>query len=238
MSELYYHFVGANKRLRFDMESVEVGQTLHFHSEPILGERGFHASERPLEALKHAPSDAEWLCGVRLGGTVIHGHGESVATELTVVWILNVRKLLVEFALWNVDQAFHAIRKIGIEPDKRSIEAIRVLRLWLADKAAKEELIAAADAARAAADAAYADADDAYAADAAYADAAYAAARAADAAARAVDAAANDAYAAVRILEVVARCLDVVAAYGSTYYAARESQNEQLEKMIRISKGA
>src|SRR5690554_19966 len=111
MSELYYHFVAANKRLRFDMKSVEVsaGKTLHFDGQPVLGEQGFHASKRPLDALYYAPSDAEWLCGVRLSGTVIHGTGASVATERTVVWMLNVRKLLVEFALWNVEQAFEAI---------------------------------------------------------------------------------------------------------------------------------
>src|SRR5690606_24249805 len=154
--ELYYHFVAANKRLRFDMKSVEVsvGQTLHFDGEPVLCEQGFHSSKRPLDALRYAPSDAEWLCGVRLGGTIIHDEDKSVATERTVVWMLNVRKLLVEFALWNTEQAFHAIRKIGIEPDERSVEAVRLVRLWLVDKASKEELIAAVDAADSAARAA------------------------------------------------------------------------------------
>src|SRR5690606_13111526 len=135
------------------------------------------------DALKYAPDDSEWLCGVRLSGTVIHDADKSVATERTVVWMLNVRRLLVEFALWNVEQAFEAIRKIGIEPDERSIEAIRIVRLWLVDKATKEELIAAADAAAGAA------ADAAYAADAAVYTAADAAAYAADAAAHAADAA-------------------------------------------------
>lgn len=147
MSELYYHFVSANKRLRkgSEHENIEVvpGLKLVFNGNPILCEQGFHASKRPLDALKYAPSDAEWLCGVHLGGTIVHDKDKSVATERTVVWMLNVRKLLVEFALWNAEQAFQAIRKIGIEPDERSIEAVRVVRLWLADKASKEELSAA-----------------------------------------------------------------------------------------------
>src|SRR5690606_34811669 len=151
MSELYYHFVSANKRLRkgSEHEDIEVvpGLKLVFDGEPILGELGFHASERPLDALYHAPSDAEWLCVVRLSGTIIHGAGKSVATERTVVWMLNVRKLLVEFALWNTEQAFEAIRKVGFEPDERSVKAVRVGRLWLADEASKEELLAAATAA-------------------------------------------------------------------------------------------
>lgn len=231
--KIYYHFVGANKRLRFVTESsVEVGQTLHFNGEPVLGERGFHANERPLDALRCAPADAHWLCAVRLGGTVIHGTGVSVATECTVERMVNVRKLLVQFALWNAEQAFRAIRKIMFEPDERSVEAIRVARLWLADEATKEELIAAATSARAAANDAYADADDAYAADAAYADAAYAAARAADAAAYAINAAADDTHVAARVIDAVTRATNVVAAYGSTYYAARESKHKQLEKMI------
>jgi hypothetical protein len=254
MSELYYHFVSANKRLRkgSEHEDIEVvpGLKLVFDGEPVLGERGFHASERPLDALYHAPSDAEWLCGVRLSGTIIHGAGKSVATERTVVWMLNVRKLLVEFALWNAEQAFEAIRKIGIEPDERSIESVRVLRLWLADKATKEELIAAVDdadaAARAAADAARAAADAVDAADAAYtaayaagaaADAARAAAyaaRAAGAAADAVDAAYTAAYAADAAADAAARAAYAAADADDADAAARESQNEQLEKMIRV----
>jgi hypothetical protein len=230
----YYHFIGANKHLRFDLQDTEVsvGLKLTFNGDPILCEQGLHASARPLDALRYAPLDSEWLCIVELGGTVVHGAGKSVATECTVVWMLNVRKLLVEFALWNVEQAFQAVRKVGIEPDERSIEAVRILRLWLMDKASKEELIAAATAARAAANDAYADADDAYAADAAYADAAYSAARAADAAARAVDAAADDTYAAACVIDVVARAIDVIGAYVGTYYAARAAQNGQLESMI------
>jgi hypothetical protein len=237
MSELYYHFVSANKRLRkgSEHEDIEVvpGLKLVFNGEPVLGERGFHASKRPLNALYYAPSDAEWLCGVRLGGTIVHDKDKSVATERTVVWMLNARKLLVEFALWNAEQAFEAIRKIGIEPDERSIEAIRVVRLWLTDKATKEELIAAADAARAAAYAVYAAADAAAYTDA---DAVYAAA---DAAARAADAAAYAAGAAARAADAAAYAAGAAAdaaadaAYAATYAAARESQNEQLEKMIR-----
>src|SRR5690606_17314440 len=149
-------------------------------------------------ALYYAPSDAHWLCAVRLGGTVIHGHGKSVATERTVVWMLPVRKLLVEFALWNTEQAFEAIRKVGFEPDERSVKAVRVGRLWLADEASKEELLAAATAARAAARAATC-----------------AAARAAHAAAHAAARAAADAYAAAAAAGAAARAAPRAAA-GAT----------------------
>jgi hypothetical protein len=164
---IYYHFVSANKRLRYDAQDTEVAVGLKLATdEPIaLCEYGFHASKDALDALKDAPADAEWLCGVTLGGSVIHGDDKVVASERTVVWMLNVRKLLVEFAAWNVEQAFEAVRKLGIEPDARSIEAANVVRLWLVDKATDEEVRAAARAARAAADAAHA----AAAADAAYA---------------------------------------------------------------------
>ena len=173
---MYYHFVSANKRLRYDLKDIEVsvGMKLAFEGEPILCEQGLHASVRALDALRYAPPDAQWLCGVTLSGTVVHGEGKSAATERTIVWILNVRKLLVEFALWNAEQAFAAIRAIGLQPDERSIEAVRVVRLWLVDGVSEDELSAAADAA----------------------DAAYAAARAAYAAARAAARAADVAYAA------------------------------------------
>jgi hypothetical protein len=49
-----------------------------------------------VDALKYAPADAEWLCGVTLGGSVIHGDDKVVASEWTVVWMLNVRKALAD----------------------------------------------------------------------------------------------------------------------------------------------
>src|SRR5690606_25666329 len=138
VSQIYYLFVASDKQPRFD-------------GEPGLYGHDLHAAERPLDALYSASSDAEWLYIVRLGSFTTH-NDDKVAAEGTVITILNARGLLVEFALWNAEQAFEAVRKLGIEPDKHSIEAVRVARLWLEGRTSKEELLTAAAEARVAAD--------------------------------------------------------------------------------------
>lgn len=244
VNQIYYLFVASDKQPRFD-------------GEPALGERGFHAAERPLDALYSASSDAEWLYIVRLGSFIAH-NDDKVAAEGTVITILNARGLLVEFALWNAEQAFEAVRKLGIEPDKRSIEAVRVARLWLEGKANKEELFTAAAAARVAADVA------ATTATSTSTRAAYAAAAATRAAARATTgvtsvAAATATYAAADAAVDTADAATYAAAYATAYAAdvaatrtaaravvgangvaasdtardaARAAQNGQLEQMI------
>src|SRR5574341_433419 len=87
--EIYYHFVAADKHLRYDHQDTEVtvGLTLKTDKPIALCESGFHASKRALDALRYAPPDAEWLCGVTLDGTIIHDSDKSVASERTVIWM-------------------------------------------------------------------------------------------------------------------------------------------------------
>ena len=151
--QIYYHFVQANKHLGYDRSEQEVypGLTLKTEKPIALCDYGFHASQRPLDALKNAPSNTGWLCGVTLGADVIHGNDKAVSSERTVVWMLKVDKLLIEFACWCAEQAFDVVRTMGVEPDPRSIEAVRITRLWLVDQATDAERAAARAAAREAA---------------------------------------------------------------------------------------
>jgi hypothetical protein len=210
-----WHFLNYGMRLGYgDNRPVEVRKTLTITGEPRLCERGLHASERLIDALKYAQKPL--ISRVRLGGTIVKGDDKLVASERTTLWVLDCEKILHEFACRC---AVRALKKAKVT-DPRCYRAIEVKRLWLDWKATTEELKSARDAATAAASAYAAAADAAYAAYAAAADAAYAAASAyaADAAYAAASAAAS------------------AAAYAAYAAAARNSernwQNRILTNMI------
>ena len=93
----YYHFLPEDKKLRFgDNREVKLGQTITVDCEPELCYSGLHASKRLIDALDYAPGPI--LTKVTLGGTVIHGHDKSVATERTIIAIADVSYILREFA--------------------------------------------------------------------------------------------------------------------------------------------
>ena len=146
-----YHFVGADQRERFgSRRKIEAGKTYRIKGPPALCEHGLHASKRIIDALSYAPPDAKYLCGVELDDTILLDSDKAVATQRTVLWMLDVETLLHEFACWCAEQALKAERKAGRESDPRSWNALRVKRLWLKGKSTDKELAAAWAAARAA----------------------------------------------------------------------------------------
>ncbi len=216
---------------------VVAGQTLKVKPPVELCEHGYHASISALDALQYAPGMILQRCV--LWGDVEHGQDKLVASNRTCLWVVDATNAILEFACWCAEQAFDEIRKIGLEPDQRSVHAVNVVRLWIEHKATKEELnaadaaaYAAARAARAAADAATAAAADA--ADAAAYAAAYAA-RAARAAARAARAAADAADAATYAARAAADAAARAARAAADAAAAAEikvKQNAKLEELL------
>jgi len=87
--------------------------------------------ESPLEAL-----------GVAEGTTVYF-----LDDSGNIAWEADATRTLHEFALWCAEQALSLVEN----PDPRSVEALRVKRLWLDREASDEELEAARAAARSAA---------------------------------------------------------------------------------------
>jgi len=104
----YYHFAAVAEdgipRLGYgDGREIRVGETLTVEGAPVLCVHGLHASARILDALRYAGGGSLALCRVTLGGTVIHDDDKSVATERTVVTMLDAattERLLREFARW------------------------------------------------------------------------------------------------------------------------------------------
>jgi hypothetical protein len=162
----YYWFEPASGRLRHgDGRVPAVGVTHAVDVEPKLGAAGLHASQRPLDALGYAHSQAVWV--VHLGGDIIHRprRDQTVATERT--YVRRVEIDLRRFArlcaldvvgLWSApayvlrylrtgDESLRAAARVAAE--EAAVAAARSAAeeaAWAAARAAAEE--AATDAAR------------------------------------------------------------------------------------------
>ena len=138
---LAWHWVKDDATLR-DGTPLEVGKTYTMDGEPELCSRGFHASEKILDALEYAPGSL--LCRVEVGGTVIQGNDKLVGTERRVLWLLDCSNLLHEFACRCAEDAL----KLVENPDPRSVAAIEAKRQWVKGEITDDELAAAGVAAR------------------------------------------------------------------------------------------
>ena len=139
----YWHFLSEDRCLRYsDGHKVVAGETLSIDENPILCERGFHASERVIDALRFAPGPI--VCLVTLGGTVLNDtkHAipdKSVAQERTALWIYDATHILREFACDVAEEALMSERSAGREPDPRSFDAISVMRRFMTGDASETE---------------------------------------------------------------------------------------------------
>ena len=200
-----WHFLQADKRLRYDGRRVRVGQTLKAKGEIVLCENGMHASTRLIDALKYAPGPI--ICRVDVRGEIVRGDNKIAGRERTVEWMIGGEGLLHRFACRVAE---NALRRAGVT-DERCWNAINTKLKWLRGEATDQELTAARSAAWAAARAAASDA-------------AWAAARAA-ARAAAWDAARDAAWDAAR-----AAAWD--AARAAAWDAARDEHNRILTAMV------
>jgi hypothetical protein len=124
---------------------VKQGQTLVWRQPLELCKRGLHASMLPLDALAYAPGCM--VCRVECSGETLHGEDKLVCSRRRVLWMADATMVLHEFAIWCAERAL----ALADNPDERSLNVLRVKRLWLAGKATNGELSAAWEAAWAAA---------------------------------------------------------------------------------------
>ena len=144
---LGWHFLQEDRRLSYDDgRHVRVGRTLKVGGEPEVGVRGLHASARIMDALGCAPGSV--ICRVQLGGTIVRRDDKAAATERTVLWWVNGKPILHEFACRVAAIALTAAKL----EDPRCWAAIETKRRWLRGKATGAELDAARADARAARD--------------------------------------------------------------------------------------
>ena len=140
-----WHFLPDDGKMRWGKwRPVRPGVTYVTRKPLVLCTSGLHASIRAIDALQYAPGAL--VCRVECGGEIIHGDDKLACSRRRVVWMADATRTLHEFALWCAERALALVT-----PDPRSLEVLRVKRLWLDGQATNTELTAARDAALAAA---------------------------------------------------------------------------------------
>lgn len=147
---LGWHFLCISRKLKYEpYTTVNPGDTLMMNPPIELCKRGFHASERAIDALMYAPGPI--VCRVRLSGDLRHGKYKSVVTQRTVLWMFDATEILHELACRYAYDALIAERERGRKIDTRSWAGIEAKRKWLKGEITDAELAAARDAAESAA---------------------------------------------------------------------------------------
>ena len=151
---LAWHFLPAdvclaNKRRKV---KVEIGKVYRVKGSVVPCENGLHGSIRLRDALGYAPGPI--LCRVEHSGTIVEQSDKLASSARKVLFLADCSTLLHHFACDEAERALDARQAAGDTVDPRSLEAIRIKRLWLQGKASDAELDAARNAAWAAAGAA------------------------------------------------------------------------------------
>jgi hypothetical protein len=140
---LGWHWLSKERKCRFvHHDKIKAGMTLdnpvdrYGKGGPImLCERGYHASENILDALKYAPGPI--VCRVELGGKIIKDtitKDKAVAEQRTCLWMADATNVLHEFACLVAELALISEEQRGCTHE--SIERARHLlankRQWMA----------------------------------------------------------------------------------------------------------
>ncbi len=128
-----WHFLPDDGRLSHGRPfKVVPGKTLRLPAKqaPKLCARGFHASERALDALIYAPGAL--VCRVTVAGEIVRDADKLVGRERTVLWMADANRTLYEFALWAAEQALgrkEASRSAACAAEFAAV--LEGLRAWL-----------------------------------------------------------------------------------------------------------
>lgn len=90
-----WHWCRNDMRTRYTNEPIVVGEKLTVEGPVELCERGLHASEDILDALKYAPGTI--ICRVELSGRIVKGRDKLVASERRVEWCVDATDILVQW---------------------------------------------------------------------------------------------------------------------------------------------
>ena len=132
---LAWHFTeGATLR---DGQPLEVGKTYTYRGDVEICMSGYHASRRLIDALRYAPGAQ--LSRVECWGDVQEQDDKLVARNRTVLWTLDATMILHEFACMVAEIALSKV----VNPDPRSLAAIKAKRKWMKGKIADKGLDAA-----------------------------------------------------------------------------------------------
>lgn len=145
---LAWHFLPDDGKLRYGSHTtVRVGETLSLPGgRPHMCKRGFHASERLIDALVYAPGSL--VCRVRVEGDIDTQPDKLVGRSRTVLWMADATTALHEFSVWAAEWILDRSEARGWEIDPRSRAAVEAKRAWLRHEITDAQLAAARDAVR------------------------------------------------------------------------------------------
>ena len=123
-------------------QPLEVGKTYTYGGDVEICKSGYHASRRLIDALRYAPGAQ--ISRVECWGDVQEQNDKLVARNRTVLWTLDATMILHEFACRVAEIALSKV----VNPDPRSLAAIKAKRKWMKGKISDKELDAARSAAR------------------------------------------------------------------------------------------
>lgn len=152
MTTLAWRFVPADLRLPHgDGRPIVVGEWLEVEPPIVACERGLHASERAMDALRYADSARVRLARVECDGEIARESDKIACSRMRHLWIASEEETQRElrlFACWCARQALALVKT----PDPRSVTAIEVSERFARGEATCAELdaarYAATDAAR------------------------------------------------------------------------------------------
>lgn len=152
-----WKFVRPDLRLCHDASrSWEVGRTLHVKPPLVLCERGFHASERPWDALQYASSERTCIARVEGFGEIVRGDDKVACESMTVLAVADPTAALQRLACKWADRAVRvhaakALRAVGLTAEADRLAALGEIidekSAWAAAGAAGAAAWAAAGAA-------------------------------------------------------------------------------------------
>jgi hypothetical protein len=145
MSEaiLAWHFLSDGARMRDGKTIATAGLVCTVEPPLIPCKNGLHGSIRPSDALQYAPG--AWVQRVQHSGEIVRDDDKLCSTVRKSLWIADAARTLHEFAIWCAEETPLADGRMSgaLLTDHRSLNALRVKRLWLDGKATDEELAAA-----------------------------------------------------------------------------------------------
>ncbi|HJS81332.1 MAG TPA: hypothetical protein VJ742_00690 [Nitrososphaera sp.] len=101
-----WHFLKEDRKLQFPPHTkIKAGQTIKVKDEPILCERGLHASIRAFDALSYSPGPV--VCRVEVSGQIVKGYDKLAGTERKVLWMADATETLRAFSRWCALDVIH-----------------------------------------------------------------------------------------------------------------------------------
>ncbi len=147
--EIYaWHFSTGELRFDYAGTKVKAGLILETDDNPIPDKVGFHASVKPLDALRFfaiRPNDRKMISRVKLRGQIVEDGVSQRGTRLTAqrrehLWVADAQDSLESFALSFLDLVFDWLKKDNILISDIIFEALNERKRYLEGNSSRQQV--------------------------------------------------------------------------------------------------